>query len=195
MDHTAVLERRKYEQMWTFAEYRDDHATRHASGALGVLAPKPGDSVIDFGAGAGYASRHLQEAGLRVLAIDIAGNAMAPEIAARVPILVGNMWDIPVDLLADWGFCCDVMEHIPTDRVNDVLRFVRRSTRRATYFNISLRADGCGRLIGDALHLTVRPLDWWMDKVQAYWRDVRVLDHAPGDSVEFVAEGWRTHAS
>jgi hypothetical protein len=120
---------------------------------------------------------------------------MAPEIAARIPLLIGNMWDIPVTLAADWGFCCDVMEHIPTDRVADVLRFVRASTRHATYFNISLRADGCGRLIGDALHLTVRPLDWWRTRLSTYWSDIRVLGHDPGESVELVAAGWRDRAA
>ena len=195
MDDTALIERRKYERMWTFAEYRDDHATRHADDALALLKPTAGDSIIDFGAGAGYASRRLQEGGLQVLAIDIAGNAMAPEIAARIPLLIGNMWDIPVTLVADWGFCCDVMEHIPTDRVDDVLRFVHASTRGATYFNISLRTDGCGRLIGDALHLTVRPLDWWRETLSAYWSDIRIIDHDPGESVELVAAGRRNRAA
>lgn len=187
MDATALLERRKYEQMWTFAAYRDDHATAHARLAFETLEIHSGESLIDFGAGAGYASRWFLDAGVRTLAIDIAANAMAPEIAMRVPLLIGSMWDMPVDLSADWGFCCDVMEHIPGDRVDDVLKFVRRSTRRSTFFSISLRPDGCGRLIGDALHLTVRPLEWWMERFAPYWNDVRVLRHEPGMSVDFVA--------
>jgi SAM-dependent methyltransferase len=189
MDTIAVRERRKYEQMWTFGEYRDDHATRHANAALDALTPDRGESVIDFGAGAGYASRRLRDAGLGVLAIDIAANAMAADIAATVPRLIGNMWDIPVDLQADWGLCCDVMEHIPPERVQDVLRFIRRSTRRSTYFHVSLRADGCGRLIGESLHLTVEPLEWWTRAVTAHWAGVRVLAHAPGDSATLVADG------
>jgi SAM-dependent methyltransferase len=189
MDLVAEHERTKYEQMWAFAEYRGDHATAHAEAAIHSLQMRAGGSVIDFGAGAGYASRHLLDSGLRVLAIDIAHNAMAPEIAARVPLLVGNMWDMPVDIAADWGFCCDVMEHIPTERVDDVLRFVRRSTRQSTYFNIALRADGCGRLIGEPLHLTVRSLDWWVNKITAAWAEVHVLEHRADFSTTFVASG------
>ena len=189
MDLVAQHERAKYQQMWAFAEYRDDHNTAHAEAAMRALQTAAGDSILDFGAGAGYGSRHFQNSGLGVLAIDIAHNAMAPEIAARVPLLVANMWDIPVDLSADWGFCCDVMEHIPTDRVEDVLRFIRKSTRRSTYFNIALRADGCGRLIGESLHLTVRTLDWWIAQITSHWADVQVLEHRVDFSTTFVASG------
>ena len=186
MDQTALHERRKYEQMWTFADYRDDHVTVQARLAFLTQGMRPGDSLIDFGAGAGYASRWFQDAGVRVLAIDIAPNSMAPDIAAHVPLLIGNLWDMPIDITADWGFCCDVMEHIPTDRVDDVLRTVRKSTRGSTFFSIALRPDGCGRLIGDSLHLTVKPLEWWLARVTPHWSDVRVLRHEPGATVDFI---------
>ena len=194
MDAASVLERRKYEQMWTFAEYRDDHATAHAGLAFDALGVRRGESLIDFGAGAGYGSRWFVAAGVRTLAVDIAANALAPEIAGRVPILLVSLWDLPVDISAEWGFCCDVMEHIPTERVDDVLRNVRRSTRRDTFFSISLRPDGCGRLIGDSLHLTVRQLDWWRERLLAHWTDIRVLQHQAGESVELVASGRRVPA-
>jgi len=191
MDQVAEYERVKYERMWALAEYRNDHVSAHAERALQSFHAAEGDSILDLGAGAGYGSRYFQDAGLRVLAIDIARNAMAPDIAARVPLLVGNMWDIPVEIVADWGFSRDVMEHIPTDRVDDVLRFIRKSTRKATYFNIALRPDGCGRLIGETLHLTVRSLDWWVEKLGAYWTDVEVLEHRPDFSATFVTRGRR----
>jgi hypothetical protein len=69
-------------------------------------------------------------------------------------------------------------------------KFIRRSTRRATYFSVSLRPDGCGRLIGQPLHLTVEPLAWWTTRLGAWWRDLSVLRHDPGEAVELVADGW-----
>ncbi len=38
-----------------------------------------GSSIIDFGCGPGYGSLALQDVGMKVLAIDIAENAMDPE--------------------------------------------------------------------------------------------------------------------
>lgn len=190
IDATAELERDKYERMWTHDAYRGDHATAHAAAAIARFRPSPGDSFIDFGAGAGYASAHLQAAGYGVLAIDIAPNAMAPEIARRVPLLVGNLWDVPVGITADWGFCCDVMEHIPPDRIDDVLRFVRRSTRHSTYFSISLRPDGCGQLIGQPLHLTVHQQPWWMVRLSKHWERLTVVHHEANQTLELIAQGW-----
>jgi 2-polyprenyl-3-methyl-5-hydroxy-6-metoxy-1,4-benzoquinol methylase len=187
MTSLSVDERQKYERIWTFPEYRDDHVTAFARQAIEVMKPAAGDSLIDFGAGAGYASVHLQDAGLRVLAVDIAINAMAPDIATRVPRLIGNLWDMPVDIAADWGFCCDVMEHIPTEQVAAVLRFIRRSTRRATFMTIALRPDSSGRLIGQPLHLTVQNADWWTQQVLQHWISCEVVDHQPNHVVTFVA--------
>jgi SAM-dependent methyltransferase len=188
MDAMSAQERVKYERMWAFTEYRDDHVTAHAETALAAFRPGPGDSIIDFGAGAGYACAAFLSAGLQVLAVDIAVNAMAPDLTPHVPRLLGSLWDIPVSLVADWGFCCDVMEHIPPTRVEEVLRTIRRSTRRATYFCISLRPDGCGELIGERLHLTVRSLAWWLDQIRCHWPTVRVLSHAPGEHAVFIGD-------
>lgn len=187
MDAVSTRERAKYEKMWALPAYRDDDATAHAQAARAALPMRPGESVIDFGAGAGYASAALLDAGYRVLAVDIAANALAPAIAARVPLLLASLWDLPVAIAADWGFCSDVMEHVPPDRVDDVLATIRRATRRATYFSISLRPDGCGVLIGEALHLTVQPLDWWTARLSRQWAAVRVLRHTPGDRAVFIA--------
>ena len=181
-------ERLKYEQMWAFAEYRADHVLRHVKTALELMAPSPGDSIIDFGAGEGLASARFQDEGLRVLALDIAANAMAPQIAERVTRLIGNLWELPVELLGDWGFCCDVMEHIPPAHVDDVLAAIRRCTKRATFFNISLRPDDCGRLIGKTLHLTVRPTDWWVAALHRHWTRQHIVAEVVGDSLEVLVD-------
>lgn len=186
MEPSATLERRKYEQMWTFAEYRDDHASAHAHSALKLFGPPADATIIDFGAGAGYASRVFLDAGLRVTAIDIAVNSMAPDIAARVPLIIGNLWEMKVSAVADWGFCCDVMEHIPPACVGAVLRFIRASTKRATYFSVSLRPDGCGRLIGETLHLTVQPVEWWIETLRCEWSMVTVVAHEPGERADMI---------
>lgn len=181
-------EREKYERMWTFAAYRDDHATPHAEAAERALGLQPGASIIDFGAGAGYGTAWLAARGYQVLAVDFAGNAMAPAFAA-LPRLLADLRELPADLIADYGLCCDVMEHIAPDDVAGVLRNIRAATRRGTYFSISLRPDACGRLIGDTLHLTVRSTDWWVDVLRAHWQRVDVLVDLPGDRVDVRADG------
>lgn len=187
MSTLSLREREKYEEIWTFPEYRGDHVTKHAREAIALMGAQAGDSIIDFGAGAGYASAHLLDSGFHVLAVDIAVNAMSPEIAPRVPRLIGNLWELPVDILGDWGFCCDLMEHIPTEHVRDVLLRIRRSTRRSTYFGIALHPDKCGALIGKPLHLTVRDADWWLSELAQCWSGHTVVEHHPGSTLTVVA--------
>ena len=64
--------------------------------------------------------------------------------------------------MGDVGFCTDVMEHIPPDDVETVLRNIMASTPRA-FFQISTVEDVFGKTIGQPLHLSVHPHAWWMD--------------------------------
>jgi len=61
--------------------------------------------------------------------------------------------------------CTDVMEHIPTDKINDVLNNVLLSAQHV-FFSISTVDDSCGVLIGETLHLSVFPYAWWLDQFQ-----------------------------
>jgi hypothetical protein len=54
-----------------------------------------------------------------------------------------------------------MMEHIPTDRVNYVIRKIMTCTEEA-FFQISTVPDVMGALIGQELHLTVKPFEWWL---------------------------------
>jgi len=55
------------------------------------------------------------------------------------------------------------MEHIPEKDVDKVLRNITKSAEKV-FFNISLLHDSCGKLIGEDLHLTVKPAGWWIQK-------------------------------
>jgi hypothetical protein len=76
-------------------------------------------------------------------------------------------------LKGDVGYCTDVMEHIPTHQVDDVIKNVMDCVDSA-YFQISLVPDAMGELIGMPLHLSVYPHSWWVKKFSAYeivWTD------------------------
>jgi hypothetical protein len=82
-------------------------------------------------------------------------------------LTVGCLWN-PDDFtkIYDAVICCDVMEHIPTERVPAVLANLRKSARRFAFFSISVIPDAFGpMLIGEALHLTVQKPNWWFAKL------------------------------
>ncbi len=175
-DDVAAAERRKYERMWALPDYREYEGSRTlAERCLDLLRIAPGATILDVGCGSGHAARLFHERGLTVFAADVASNALIAENAPCVArFVLGPAWDLPPDLRADHAFCADVMEHLPPDRVDATLSSIRRCVAGTCFFDVSLREDRLGHLIGETLHLTVQPLAWWVDTLRRHWPGVTV---------------------
>lgn len=167
----------KYRRMWDIAGYRAVSPGEALAGEIAAaLDAKPGASVIDFGIGTGRCAQRLKDLGLAVTGIDIADNCL--DDGVDIPVTIAPLWRLPAGITADHGVCCDVMEHIPPDRVDDVLSGMAQAVRRNVYFHIALEHDACGQWIGAPLHLTVRPHAWWCRELANHWRSV--TDLGPG---------------
>lgn len=161
MDLTAEVERKKYEKVWRHKEYRakapGEALVERAYQELGM---EPGQTLIDMGCGTGRAAARFERLGLKVVAVDIAENCL--DIGIRPwGFLRACLWDMPM-VTADWGFCTDVMEHIPEDKVWSVLETIRDRVERGVFFQIALFQDSW---FGERLHLTVKPAVWWLEKL------------------------------
>lgn len=179
MDNIATIERDKYLSIWQRDEYRKvSPGLLEYDRAKMVMDVQPGQTLIDFGAGPGRATKAFQNAGLKVIAVDIAANALETD----VPFVEACLWSLPDDLpRADFGYCCDVMEHIPTDHVDDVLSNISDHAR-ACYFRIATRPDRMGpKLIGHPLHLTVEDGEWWRRTIERFWPIVDVVEQTERD--------------
>jgi len=152
-----VPERNKYQLMWQYDEYR-----KHSPGELAAETAmdllQPDSMVIDFGCGTGRAGIAMRRLGLDVLLIDFADNCRDDE-ALGLPFL---QWDLtqPIPARANWGFCCDVLEHIPTHLVEQTVRNIMDAAR-TVFIQIGTEDAHFG---GEyELHLTQRPHDWWRE--------------------------------
>lgn len=181
---TEEAETAKYQKMWQVDEYR-----KYSPGEmlldeiLWQLAMPIGAEVIDFGCGPGRLTQKLKGLGYRTRGIDFAANCL--DQGVDVPLTIACLWDLPEGLETEFGICCDVMEHIPPERVNDVLRGIAMSVSCATFFNISTVADGFGRVIGEQLHLTIQDRDWWKARLQRYFGGVECVGATDTDA-QFV---------
>jgi hypothetical protein len=54
------------------------------------------------------------------------------------------------------------MEHIPPDQVETVIRNIMTSAG-TVFFQIATVPDKFGAVIGQRLHLTVKPHEWWAE--------------------------------
>ena len=168
----APTERAKYEAMWSRPEYR-----RLAPGEDAVFQflhharLKPGAEVIDFGCGTGRgAARIAYFAQARVTMLDFAANCLDDAVRAQLggERLAFRQHDLtkPVPLNAEYGYCTDVMEHLPPADVQRVLVNILQAAQHV-FLQISCVDDAMGALIGEPLHLTVQPYSWWREQLLA----------------------------
>lgn len=183
----------KYGQIWERAEYRIiSPGEFYVPVFLMQARPRPGASLIDFGCGTGRAGRALAQAGLRVTMVDFVNNCLDADVREALGdglSFVKADLEQPIPVTAEYGFCCDVMEHIPEARVDRVLKNVLMAAQHV-FFAISTVEDRCGELIGESLHLTTQPYAWWLEQFTrhecvVYWsRDL-------GRSCLFYVTAWQ----
>lgn len=151
-------EQEKYRLMWERSEYRTFSPGEDALPKFLGLVDVQNRNVIDFGCGTGRAGVALANAGARVVLVDFTDNSR-DEAAQSLPFERHDLTR-PLKRLADYGYCTDVMEHIPTEDVSLVIDNIMRSAS-TVFFQISTVPDSMGALIGHSLHLTVQPHGWW----------------------------------
>lgn len=157
-----LTEKDKYRLIWQHESYRNFSPGEHAADTFLEVA-KPNGRIVDFGCGTGRAAVKMASLGHDVLLVDFADNCRDHE-AIALPFLE---WDLtrPFTFTAPYGFCTDVMEHIPPQDVDTVLCNIMGAANRV-FFQISTVPDQFGALIHQTLHLTVRPAEWWLDTIE-----------------------------
>ena len=164
-------ERDKYRKMWMQPAYRRT-APGEGCAADFIARCVPRGTCIDFGCGTGRGALAIS-AHCDVQCVDFAENCRDAE-AQHLPFLAHDLTE-PLPVSADFGYCTDVMEHIPTADVEAVLANITTAAK-TVYFQISTVPDEMGSLINQRLHLTVRPHEWWAEKLSRYGRVTHARD-------------------
>lgn len=191
-------EAEKYGRMWAHDEYRKVAPGEIlASEFLAQAKPRHGAHVIDFGCGTGRGALMLSLLGqCRVTMLDFVRNSLDADIRAMLKAqahaLAFKKHDLeqPIPLVAEYGFCTDVMEHIPTKKVETVLANILKSANHV-YFSISTTADSCGAMIDEELHLTVQDYHWWLAQLQKFQCIIHWSIEEPGRCAFYVT-AWAT---
>lgn len=165
-DNLALIEQSKYDEIWSRTEYRKiSPGMMEAERAFLMMGAEPGMTLIDWGSGPARATKWFLDKGIDAKGVDFSEKA-SEYSQSEVPIIQACLWDLPDEIKpVDLSFCCDVLEHIPPFKVDQVLLNIRTNTKIAAYFRIATRPDKLGRLIGKPLHLTVQPGTWWIQKI------------------------------
>ena len=168
----AEAERAKYTEMWQHPDYREISPGLELVKCFNaVLQPKPKQTLLDIGCGEGVAGLEFEKQGLLVSYLDITATALRREVSlsAFTQAVLWENWTSRFKYGFDYGYCCDVMEHIPPEFTMLVLDRIL-SVCRTAWFQIAFLPDSHGAKIGKPLHLTVHPFGWWLDRLRMMGR-------------------------
>lgn len=168
MNTIVDTERAKYFELWRdVPDYREySTGMENVSRFMDIIKPEKGSTLIDIGCGEGKAGLEFQSKGLYVKWVDITSAGLHPDIPSS-RFIYSSIWsNWAHDKYGyDYGFCCDVMEHIPTEYTMLVIDRIISSCR-TSWFQIAFVPDQFGASIGQTLHLTVQPFNWWLDRLR-----------------------------
>lgn len=166
MMNIIETEREKYSELWTDVPSYRDHSPgmENVSRFMKIMKPACCSSLLDIGCGTGVAGLEFFHSGLDVTWLDITDSGLLDSVS-RERFIQKPLWENWGNLEYDYGFCCDVMEHIPTEYSMLVMNRII-SYCNITWFQIALLPDQFGATIGQTLHLTVRPFDWWLERLR-----------------------------
>jgi hypothetical protein len=177
----TMTENQKYETIWSLPEYRLWSPGEDVVDEFFNIV-KPTGLVLDFGCGTGRAAAKINEKGCEVILIDFAANCLDHE-CRHLPFYTMDLTK-PMPFRAAYGFCTDVMEHIPPEHVNDVITNIMDSAK-TVFFQISTVPDAFGKAINDRLHLSVHDHASWAERF-AYLGYTITYDEDRGNASLFV---------
>ena len=175
-------EKEKYEYMWKQDSYRENSPAFHRFFDSVKSVIDRGDSIIEFGCGTGVGLAELGKTH-DVTGVDIAKNCLSEGV--NIPFVEACLWD-PINLTADVGFCVDVMEHIPTERVSATFREIMKCVPKCLFIVCKQLDSNSRNDTGPKLHLTVKKDNWWINEASKYGK-VKVLK-TDGVRIQFIIQ-------
>ena len=159
------------------------------------LFPPRFRSAIDLGCGVGRLLSVWLDEGIDAWGVDLVpGQALDPEVLWEHGdrVYAASLWAFNSGRVFDVGVCCDVLEHIPEDKLGETLARIRACCRWAVF-----KIANYPSVVGDhVLHVTLRDRVWWRRVLEAELRGT-VTEHAltRPDARPAYLFTWVSHAS
>jgi 2-polyprenyl-3-methyl-5-hydroxy-6-metoxy-1,4-benzoquinol methylase len=121
--------------------------------------------VLDYGCGQSKLYEQIEALGPRVTRYDPA----IPELAKKPK----EEFDLVLNI--------DVLEHIPQDEIDEIIEEIKQYSKNAVFIIDTIPAQTF-LPDGQNAHLTVKPRNWWRERLQRHFNDVDPI---------FMRPSWR----
>jgi len=185
-------ETEKYQTIWGNEAYRNFSPTEVLLGKfLEISQASPGATVREYGCGTGRAMLQLHKKGYNVRMTDLVENCLDEEVRKTLGFKFSKedlcSFRPKLKLIVDYGICCDVMEHLPIEYTMLALANMSKSCRNL-FLSIAHFQDSFGESIGEHLHLTVMPFEWWLSHLREVGEVIEARDLI-ANSIYYVRTG------
>lgn len=135
--------------------------------ALPFLLEKGCQILLDYGCGYGRFAQDAVNAGIKALATDIASVETENTVNDnRIAFFSTDGVNITLpSQCVDWVTSFDCLEHVPEENLDKVLNEFNRVSKKGFILSIAYHGDFLGTI---PLHMTVKPKDWWIEKLSSY---------------------------
>lgn len=135
-----------------------------------ILDAVPFDRALDVGCGEGQGIKKARDMGKDVWGIDIADiSRIWKENGIADYCMVAPAHKMPFDDNSfEFIVCSETMEHVPMDGIDDTLKEIYRVGSDKFLFTIALTHDTHARATGVGYHVTLKPKEWWFDKLEEH---------------------------
>lgn len=135
-----------------------------------IMDTKPGRrvpvNVIDWGCGLGQSSDVFKKNGIAVKAmVDIADTAFCEEARQNHICIVDDVRTARLGFTSDYGYCSDVLEHLCVDDIDPAIETIKLHSHYGMFIAVTSKED---EYEGKELHLTVKDVRWWLDKMSQH---------------------------
>lgn len=142
-----------------------NHAGPMQAYIVDELHPKPA-SVLDVGCGRGDFIKFLATKGIAATGVDV--SAPRPDANGGFEFVNMDVRELqPALAVVDWVTAFDFLEHLPEEELDSILEALMVRARYGMIFSICFR-DSIYRCFDKSLHKTVKPAEWWKEKLSKY---------------------------
>ncbi len=148
--------------------------TRMALPVIDLLAPKPGERILDLGCGEGTPALEIEKSGAKVVAVDLSDDMVQKARQKGLDARVANATDLPFEAEFDAVFSNATLHWVPQSRL--ALQNIAKALKKGGRFVAEFGGEGNVKAIREAIQTVFArhpefgklEIPWYFPSTEAY---------------------------